>query len=113
MIFRIIFFLALLYPFVGFLGREIEYIWKEVERDKKLHAIAGGVIFIGLFLLTHNIVVSMIVVFLCALAKEVYDRLFRRHKFDMEDIQATVYGGIYGLLLIVFYLFIRDFWTMK
>lgn len=69
-----------------------------VEEDKANHFIYGLLIYFIITLFFGDLI-GMIICFLSAILKEVYDHYSPNHQFDWWDFIWTVMGGLIGLLI--------------
>ena len=65
-------------------------------KDKILHSKIGNLIYIFIFIfllpflsIIHSFVIALIVLFLIALTKELYDKYYKRTFIDLWDIVAA------------------------
>lgn len=77
--------------------------------DKLLHLLAGFFIFqIMFFILLWQgfdinkiLMLSMLVVTLAGIAKEVYDFFMPNHNVELSDFLFTFFGGVIGALIFI------------
>jgi hypothetical protein len=83
----------------------------QLPADKANHAIYGAVIFDACFLLTKNLLVSLVVVVVIAVLKEISDAVINwratgdpmhgPHGVEVLDAVATCFGGVLAALPVV------------
>lgn len=70
--------------------------------DKFLHFFAGFVIYLFAVGITKIVVTAFSIVLAVAIAKELYDYLIKRSRFDFWDIVATMLGaGVAQLSMVL------------
>ena len=103
--------LAFLLALVGYLIQEVKKVMED-KLDKRLHVIAGVVIYFISYAFFGFTGLPLLIVSLCGLAKELIDKFIRKTRFDLQDLKATFIGGIYGFLLVIGYQLIVEMITL-
>lgn len=72
-----------------------------IKKDKILHLIAGILIILACLLFKLPYLWSIVILFLVAAGKEVYDSFYpQKHTVDVYDALATFLGGLFILVIV-------------
>lgn len=72
----------------------------EIEKDKANHFIYGLLIYFIITLFFGDLI-GLVVCFLAAIGKELYDYWSPLHRFDWWDFIWTIAGGLVGFIIHV------------
>jgi hypothetical protein len=73
-----------------------------LAKDKKLHFIAGAIIYLIAYLIFRNQTVALWLVFVAGAGKElIWDELFKRGHSCHVDFAFTMYGGFYMAVVML------------
>jgi len=71
-------------------------------KDKGCHFLAG-MLTSAMLCFNGLLIASAFASFIVGIAKEVFDKYIRKTKFDIEDVLATGFGGIFFTVSYVMY----------